>query len=107
MAGPSTGGARPGLADVKQLTPAESATLAALSSKMQGAEVICIVRSLTDPQAKSEIIVLDRASPAFMERLSAERSTQGARHLTSLDVSRRNAATTAPATAGSGAPPAK
>ena len=104
-AGPAAGGAQPAGGALKQLTPAETATLAALGSKVQGAEVICIVRSLTDPQAKSEIIVLDRASPAFMERLSAEQGNQGARHLTSLDVSRRSAPQ--PANTGAGVPAAK
>ncbi len=47
------------------------------------AEVICIVRSLKDPRAKSEVIVLDRASPEFMRQLSADRRVQSARHLTS------------------------
>ncbi len=89
--GGGVGPSRPAAAPVKQLTAAESATLAELSGRLQGAEVICIVRSLSDPQSKSEIIVLDRASPAFMQRLSAEQSTQGARHLTSLEVSRRDA----------------
>jgi hypothetical protein len=87
--GSAAGGALAAQAAVKQLTPAERATLAALGSRVPGAEVICIVRSLSDPQSKSEIIVLDRASPAFLERLSAEQSTQGARHLTSLEVRRR------------------
>ncbi len=89
-------------AGVKSLSAEEKATLAALGGRVQGAEVICIVRSLTDPQAKSEIIVLDRASPAFMQRLSAEQTAQGARHLTSLDVSRRNAPPTNAGSAGTG-----
>jgi len=48
----------------------------------EGAEVICIVRSLTDPQAKSQIIVLDKASPAFLNRLASEARVQDERHLT-------------------------
>ncbi len=74
---------------LKQLSPHERATLAEIQNRSQGAEVICIVRSLKDPQGKSEIIVLDRASSGFLEGLAAERSTQDARHLTSLDVPRR------------------
>ncbi len=70
------------------LTPQEQATLGALAQKGQNAEVICIVRPLNDPQAKSEVIILDRATPAFLRQLSAERSTQDARHLTSLEVAR-------------------
>jgi hypothetical protein len=71
---------------LRQLSPHERATLAELRQKAQGAEVICIVRSLNDPKAKSEIIVLDRASSGFLNQLAAERTTQDARHLTSLDV---------------------
>jgi hypothetical protein len=82
-----------GAADtLRQLSPHERATLAELHQKAQGAEVICIVRSLTDPHAKSEIIVLDRASTHFLNQLSAERHTQDARHLTSLDVPRQSPA---------------
>lgn len=54
--------------------------------RIQGAEVVCIIRSLSDPQAKSEIIVLDKASPAFLQKLAAEGRTHVQRHLTSLDV---------------------
>jgi len=49
-----------------------------------GAEVICIVRSLSDPEAKSEVIMLDRASTDFLRQLAADRQAQ--RHLTSLKV---------------------
>ena len=36
-----------------------------------GAEVICIVRPRNNPQAKSEVLMLDRASAGLLERLSA------------------------------------
>ena len=75
-------------AALQQLSPNERATLSELRQKAQGAEVICIVRSLSDPKAKSEIIVLDKASAAFLNLLADERQTQDARHLTSLDVPR-------------------
>lgn len=65
------------------LTAEESAALAEIRRRGAGAEVICIVRPLSDPRAKSEIIVLDRASPEFLEQLTAEQSVQQARHLTS------------------------
>ena len=65
------------------LTSAEAAFLNDLRAKTDGAEVICIVRSHNDPRAKSEIIVLDRASPEFLEQLTAEQSVQKARYLTS------------------------
>lgn len=66
-----------------ELSPREAAALAELRRRGAGAEVICIVRSLSDPRAKSEIIVLDRASPAFLEQLSSERQVQQGRYLTS------------------------
>ena len=69
-----------------QLTPDEAAALAELRRKANGAEVICIVRPLADPKAHSEIIVLDKASSAFLEQLAAERRTQETRQLTSLAV---------------------
>ncbi len=66
-----------------RLTPDEIATLAELREKAKGAEVICIVRPL-DPKAKSEIIVLDKASPAFLEKLGATTPSDRPRQLTSL-----------------------
>ena len=65
------------------LSAQETATLAEIRRRGAGAEVICIVRSLADPRAKSEIIVLDRASPEFLEQLSSQARVQQARHLTS------------------------
>jgi S1-C subfamily serine protease len=69
----------------RQLTTEEAATLAELGEKARDAEVICIVRPLNNPNAKSEIIVLDKASPAFLDRLSNERQGQPPREFTSLD----------------------
>ena len=70
------------------LTTDEAATLAEIRQKARGAEVICIVRPLSDPHARSEIIVLDKASPEFLQKLADERRSEveGARRLTSLDV---------------------
>jgi hypothetical protein len=65
------------------LSAEETAALAEIRRRAAGAEVICIVRPLSDPRAKSEIIVLDRASPEFLQQLTAEERTQNARHLTS------------------------
>jgi thiol-disulfide isomerase/thioredoxin len=68
------------------LSDAERAALAEMRQRGDSAEVICIVRSLSDPQAKSEVIMLDRASSAFLKQLAADRQAQEARHLTSLKV---------------------
>ncbi|HEX3997187.1 MAG TPA: trypsin-like peptidase domain-containing protein [Pirellulales bacterium] len=70
------------------LTSDEAATLAEIRQKAKGAEVICIVRPLSDPHARSEIIVLDKASPEFLQKLADERRSQveALRQLTSLQV---------------------
>lgn len=67
-----------------ELTAGETATLAELQGKVRDAEVICIVRPST-PGAKSEIIVLDKASSAFLDRLSGENRNRDQARLTSLD----------------------
>lgn len=54
------------------LTSDEAATLALIRQQARGAEVICIVRP-ADPHARSEIIVLDKASPAFLKKLADQR----------------------------------
>jgi thiol-disulfide isomerase/thioredoxin len=53
---------------------------------LDGAEVICVVRPLNNPQATTEIVRLDRASPAFLQQLATDRQAQASRHLTSHDV---------------------
>jgi len=70
------------------LTSDEAATLAELRQKARGAEVICIVRPLSDPHARSEIIVLDKASPEFLQKLADEHRSEveASRRLTSLEV---------------------
>jgi len=60
-----------------ELTPHEQAALEELRKRLRdGAEVICVVRPRNDPQAKSEVIVLDRVSPAFFQQLYAETRPQ-------------------------------
>jgi thiol-disulfide isomerase/thioredoxin len=75
-------------ATLAQMSPAERNALGQFKVAGQPAEVICIVRPLGDPKAKSEVVVLDRASQAFLEQLAAERNTQGTRKLTSMEVRR-------------------
>jgi hypothetical protein len=60
--------------------------LSELAERADGAEVICIIRPIANPQAKSEVIMLDRASSAFLKQLAADRQAQAGRHLTSLKV---------------------
>ncbi len=54
-----------------------------MSHDSDGAEVICIVRSLGNPNSKSDVIVLDRVSADFLQQLRREQSTQSDRHPTS------------------------
>lgn len=56
----------------------EQAALDEILARAGDAEVICIVRPRDDPDAKSEIIVLDRASPEFLKKLAnSKRSGAG------------------------------
>jgi len=68
------------------------AALAAVGPGGETAEVICIIRPLSNPRAKSEVIMLDRASPQLLQQLSSDRQAQESRHLTSLNVKREGAA---------------
>jgi hypothetical protein len=55
------------------LSPEETAALEEIQRrKAEGAELICIIRSRTDPQRRSEVIVLDRVSPAFLKQLTTD-----------------------------------
>ena len=40
--------------------------------KAEGAEVVCVIRSRTNPQAQSEIIVVEKASPAFLQQIASD-----------------------------------
>lgn len=75
-----------GAAVLGSLNDAERAALAEVQKRGDGAEVICIVRPLADPRAKSEVIMLDRASSAFLKQLAVDRQAQETRHTTSLQV---------------------
>lgn len=52
----------------------------------QGAEVICIIRPRMDPNAKSQVVVLERPSRGFLDQLLQERTDQGNRQMTQLRV---------------------
>jgi hypothetical protein len=92
--------ATPAIGTASPLDANQQAAVAALTSSSPGAEVICIVRSLDDPRAKSEVIVLDRVSPQFIERLSAERFAQQQRQHTSVAQRTAVEATPAPSSRG-------
>jgi len=78
------------LSDAASLSREEQAALDEIRRRLgDDAEVLCIVRSRRNPQAKSEVIMLEKASPEFLRQLAAEaRSGQDPRRLTSLDVPR-------------------
>jgi len=55
-----------------QLSENEVAALAEIRRRVdEGAEVVLIIRSRTDPAAPSEVVVLDRASSGFVRQLMA------------------------------------
>lgn len=76
--------ARPGAE--QQLSSSERAALAEIAERLDDSEVICIIRPKNNPSAKSEIIVLNNASPLFLEQLTKQQQTSEPRHLTSLAV---------------------
>jgi thiol-disulfide isomerase/thioredoxin len=109
MAGPATLAANPapamprqmpGAAEVAGMTaaPAASEAPAALAPpeqaaldevrryKKEGKEVIFIIRSRDEPNAKSEVFMLDNASTEFIRQLSAEGRPQERPYPTSLEV---------------------
>lgn len=68
--------------------------------RAEGAEVICVVRS-SDPNARSEIIVLERATDAFLKQLTLE-----AQRLSTSDAIATPAAVVTPSVFHRPAPPA-
>lgn len=69
-----------------RMSTAERATLEELRERMEDNEVICIVRPLNNPNAKSEIIVLNHASPLFVEQISRAAQERRPEKLTSHSV---------------------
>jgi hypothetical protein len=69
------------------LTPPEQAALDEVRRhKKAGTEVIFIVHSRDNPNGKSEVFVLDNASPEFIRQLSAEGRPQEKPFPTSMEV---------------------
>ena len=69
------------------LNPTEQAALDEIRRRLkEGAEVVCVIRSRRDPQTKSEVIMLDKASPEFIQQLAAETKTKDGRQETSLEL---------------------
>jgi hypothetical protein len=71
------------------LAPAEQAALEEIRRKLKdGAEVVCVIRSRNNAGAKSEVIMLDRASPEFLKQLAAESRPHDMPYPTSLEIPR-------------------
>ncbi|MCA9211578.1 MAG: trypsin-like peptidase domain-containing protein [Planctomycetales bacterium] len=68
-----------------EVRPANSGRL----SQDDGTEVVCIVRSKTSPNSPSRVIVLDRPSRDFLNKLHAEQSQNSQRELTEHRVHNR------------------
>lgn len=80
----------------RNVTPASAAGTRDSRSPMSqkfaqddGTEVVCVIRSKTDPNRPSRVIVLDRPSNEFLKNLSREQSLNDKRELTELRVNRR------------------
>ncbi len=86
---------RPGAVPAGAVAPLgieEQAALDEIRRRLrEGAEVICVVRS-RDPEAKSEVIILDKVSPALLGQLSAMARTQDPLLSTSLEIPRKRQA---------------
>ncbi len=62
--------------DLPSLNRDEQAALSEIRRRLDdGYEVVCIVRPRNDPQAKSEVLVLDRVSPALLRHLETATQT--------------------------------
>jgi thiol-disulfide isomerase/thioredoxin len=82
-----TGGQAVRATPASQLSATERAALTEIAERAEEAEVICIIRPKNKPDAQSEIIVLNSASPAFIEQLSRQQQPSAdRRHLTSHAV---------------------
>jgi thiol-disulfide isomerase/thioredoxin len=69
----------------ERLTSDEQNAVDLIRAKAQNSEVICIFRPLNDPQAKSEIIVLDHASPALLRQLTGVPPARSSRQIMSME----------------------
>ena len=69
------------------LPPHEQAALEEIRRRVkEGADVVCIIHSRDNPGAKSEVIMLDHASPEFVRQLSADARPQDRPYQTSLEL---------------------
>ncbi len=72
-----------------RLNAGEQAALEEIHRHLKdGAEVVCVIRPRNTPGAKSEVIMIDKASPELVQQLSAEAQGKAGVQRTSLDVAR-------------------
>jgi thiol-disulfide isomerase/thioredoxin len=79
-----TGGSRFG---ASELRPGDIAGIGRALEGAGEAEVVCIVRSLDDPQAASKVVIINRASSKFVSYLTDELDPQSQPITTALKVS--------------------
>jgi hypothetical protein len=71
------------------LNPGEQAALDEIHRHVKdGAEVICVIRPRNNPGAKSEVLMIEKASSEMVRQLSTEAQASNAVRCTSLDVAR-------------------
>jgi thiol-disulfide isomerase/thioredoxin len=71
------------------LNPGEQAALEEIHRHLKdGAEVVCVIRPRNAPGAKSEVIMIDKASPELVRQLSAEAQGKDGVQPTSMEVAR-------------------
>jgi thiol-disulfide isomerase/thioredoxin len=88
-AGATVAFAGPAAATAGAMTDGERAVIDKLHRRaIEGSEVVCIIRDRNNPQAKEEVITLDRASPAFVNQLAHAGQSQNIP--TSLEVPKRS-----------------
>jgi thiol-disulfide isomerase/thioredoxin len=79
----------PAVGPSASLPPQEQAAMEEIRHRLkEGAEIVCIVRPRGNPDAKSEVIMLDRASPELLKQLVSEARRQDRPYPTSLEVPR-------------------
>jgi thiol-disulfide isomerase/thioredoxin len=71
--------------------------------KAEGDELVCIIRP-SNPQQRSEILVVDHASPEFLQQVTQDARNDSSRQLTSLESGHRRALDAPSAQATSAAP---
>jgi thiol-disulfide isomerase/thioredoxin len=79
----------PLMANSSSLNPSEQAAMDEIHRHLKdGSEVVCVIRPRNSAGARSEVIMLDKASPELVRQLTAEAQGKDSVQRTSLDVAR-------------------